>query len=79
MSLLVRLLRGRVWMAILGSGVLLGLFHLAGSDTMGSVELLFATMNAAAGVLLGWLFWRFGFEYLVMAHALAHVATLALT
>jgi hypothetical protein len=79
MSLLYRLLRGNAWGAIVGSGLLLGVFHLAGSDASWGVTLILAGVNTTAGIFLGWLYWAFGFEYLVVAHALVHAIAVSLT
>jgi len=78
MSLLMKLLKGRAWAAIVASGLLLGLFHLSGAGIGGSA-LIAAAVNAGAGIFFGWIFWAFGYEYLVFAHAIAHALTLAFT
>jgi membrane protease YdiL (CAAX protease family) len=66
------------WTAIVVSAVLFGVLHLpyamnvAGEITGG----LFACVvgfNSAAGILFGYLFWRFGLETAMLAHAFAHV------
>lgn len=78
MGVLMKISR-RGWVAVVGSGLLLGLFHLTGAASLDRTAIAIACANAVAGVLFGWLYWAFGFEYLVVAHAIAHVATLLLT
>ncbi len=78
MGVLMRISR-RGWVAVLGSGLLLGLFHLTGAASIDRAAIVIACVNAAAGALFGWLYWAFGFEYLVVGHAVAHVIALLLT
>jgi hypothetical protein len=35
--------------------------------------------NAVFGVVAGWLFWRFGLEAAILAHAIAHVVAYTAT
>lgn len=78
MSLLMKLTR-RAWVAVLGSGLLLGLFHLTGAGALDRANLVIAGANTIAGVFVGWLYWAFGFEYLILGHAVMHIVTLLLT
>lgn len=72
MSALVAWTRSR-WIGIVGATVIFVLFHAAGSLTMpAEILLTVVVLNAASGVFFGWLYARFGFEYLVLAHAVAH-------
>lgn len=78
MGVLMRISR-RAWVAVLGSGLLLGVFHLTGAASLDRAAIVIACVNAAAGVLFGWLYWAFGFEYLIVGHAVAHVIAVLLT
>jgi hypothetical protein len=67
-----------VWVAIVASAFVFGLghlplaFHLAGGLDLTLV--LFVTgLNAAFGMLFGYLFWRWGLEAAMIAHAAAHL------
>ncbi len=51
-------------------------FHLMSLGGQESTIILAATIgNGAAGLLFGWLYARYGFEYLVLAHLMAHTIT----
>ena len=78
MSAVVWLARRRVWVGVLASGILLAAFHLAGSTLAPAVQVASVLANGGAGVLFGWLYSRYGFEYAVIAHAIAHLCTLSL-
>ncbi len=69
---------------VVGAALLFGLGHLPAAVAMG-VELTGAVVayvvmgNALPGILFGVLYWRWGLEAAILAHALAHAAsTLAL-
>ena len=47
---------------------------LAGGLT-GSLVVLVLVANAALGVLFGYLFWRYGLEAAILAHAAAHIVS----
>ena len=71
-----------VWVAIVGSAVLFGVGHLPAAQALvGSltfqVVVFVVVGNAAFGALAGWLFWRFGLESAMLAHAVAHVVAYA--
>jgi hypothetical protein len=67
-----------VWGAIVGSALLFGLGHLpavvalAGKLTRAETAYV-AIANALFGLLAGFLFWRYGLEAAVLAHAVAHL------
>ncbi|GGA39178.1 hypothetical protein GCM10007416_10200 [Kroppenstedtia guangzhouensis] len=61
------------WMGIIFSALFFGIFHLeATSAAFGSLTvplILRATiLNGIPGVLFGWLFWRWGLSYAMLAH-----------
>jgi hypothetical protein len=66
------------WLAIIASAVLFGVGHLPAAHALVG-DLSFPVVayviggNAAFGVLAGWLFWRFGLEAAILAHAITHV------
>jgi hypothetical protein len=67
-----------VWLAISLSAVLFGLGHLpAAAATIGPlsppVVAYIVTGNSAFGLIAGYLYWRYGLESAIVAHALAHV------
>ncbi|WP_017926071.1 type II CAAX prenyl endopeptidase Rce1 family protein [Thioalkalivibrio sp. HL-Eb18] len=69
---------GYVWLAIVASAVLFGAGHLPAVavhlETWTPEVVLFVIgANGVFGVLFGYLFWRYGLEAAMMAHALAHV------
>jgi membrane protease YdiL (CAAX protease family) len=74
---------GVVWAAIVIAAVLFGLGHLPALAQ--SVELTPALvartvlLNAVAGVLFGWLYWRRSLEAAMVAHASFHVPLVALS
>jgi len=66
------------WAAILASALLFAVGHLPAAYTMlGALDA--ATLawvvgfNTLAGSVFGWLYWRYGLEAAMLAHALAHV------
>lgn len=66
------------WLAIVVSAFLFGVGHLpAASALVGpldvNVVMFVIGANAAFGLVFGYLFWRFGLESAMIAHALAHV------
>lgn len=72
-----------VWAAIVVSSVLFGLGHLpALAQSVDLTPALVARtvlLNAVAGVLFGWLYWRRSLEVAMIAHALFHVPLLVLS
>jgi hypothetical protein len=73
-------LAGRVWVGVAASAVVFMLFHASGSA--GQAPMVFALTvgaNGLGGLLFGWLYARYGFEYCVLSHAAAHIVTLSLS
>lgn len=71
---------GYVWLAIIISALLFSAGHLpAASVLIGALEanivMFVIGANAAFGLLFGYLFWRYGLESAMIAHALAHVVS----
>lgn len=70
------------WLAIFASAVLFGVGHLPAAHALAG-DLSFPVMvyviggNSAFGMLAGWLFWRFGLEAAILAHAMTHVVAYA--
>ncbi len=68
-----------VWVAIVSAAVLFGLGHLPAANSMAG-NLTFHVVafvmggNVVFGILAGWLFWRYGLEAAMLAHAIAHLA-----
>lgn len=69
--------------AIVVAAILFGVGHLPlaigmGVEPSGPVAMFIVAGNAVPGILFGWLYWRWGLEAAMLAHALSHaVATLA--
>jgi len=72
-----------VWTAILIAAVLFGLGHLpALAQSVGLTPALIVRtvlLNAVAGVLFGWLYWRRSLEAAMVAHASFHVPLIVLS
>lgn len=67
-----------VWLAIAVSALLFGAGHLPVASVLigslnGPVVLFVVGLNATFGVLFGWLFWQWGLEAAMIAHALTHL------
>ena len=67
-----------VWLAIVASALIFGAGHLpAASALIGALDANVVAFvigwNTVFGVLFGYLFWRYGLESAMIAHALAHV------
>ena len=73
MSLAVWLARGRIWVGIAAATFFYIGFHSAGAFGQ-SAPLLACTilLNGSFGVLLGIFYARYGYEYLMLSHAIAH-------
>lgn len=71
-----------VWMAIVITAVLFGAGHLptvaavVGSLNANLVVFVVAT-NGVFGLLFGWLYWRYGLEAAMLAHAVTHLVSYA--
>jgi membrane protease YdiL (CAAX protease family) len=59
-----------IWIGIAVAAVLFGLSHVANLQVPHPF-LRAITLNGTAGVLLGWLYWRRGLEWAVLAHLVA--------
>jgi membrane protease YdiL (CAAX protease family) len=71
---------GLVWLAIAASALLFGAGHLPLAHVLigslnGPVVLFVVGLNAAFGLLFGWLYWRRGLESAMIAHAVAHLVS----
>lgn len=69
-----------VWLAIVVSALLFGAGHLPAAAVLvgqltGELVLFVVGVNAAFGVLFGWLFWRYGLEAAIIAHGMAHLVS----
>lgn len=67
-----------IWMAIVASALLFAAGHLPAAAVLagklsGEIVLFVIGANTAFGVLFGYLFWRYGLEAAMIAHATAHV------
>ena len=75
---------GYFWLAIAVSAFLFGVGHLpAASALLGTLDtnvvVFVIGVNAVFGFVFGYLFWRFGLESAMIAHALAHVVNYVIT
>ena len=79
MSAVVRITRGRVWAGILVAALFFVGFHVAGLGGH-SAALIAASvlLNGTFGLVLGFLCARYGFEYVVVCHGIAHVLAVSL-
>lgn len=73
-----------VWIAIVASAFVFGLGHLPLAFTLvGRLDpaiVMFVTgLNTAFGVIFGYLFWRWGLESAMIAHAVAHLVNYGLS
>lgn len=71
-----------VWLAILASALLFALGHLPAAYSLiggldGATVVWVVGFNTLAGLLFGGLYWRFGLEAAMLAHALAHIVAAA--
>jgi membrane protease YdiL (CAAX protease family) len=69
-----------VWLANGVSALLFGVLHLPLAvwlidDLEPALAVLIVGVNAALGLLFGYLFWRRGLESAMIAHAMAHVVS----
>jgi hypothetical protein len=74
---------GVVWAAIVIAAVLFGLGHLPAlaqsAELTPALVVRTVLLNAVAGVLFGWLYWRWSLEAAIVAHASFHVPLVALS
>jgi membrane protease YdiL (CAAX protease family) len=73
-----------VWLAIAASALLFGAGHLPLAHFLigslnGQVVFFVVGVNAAFGLLFGWLYWRRGLESAMVAHAVAHLVSYSAT
>ena len=71
-----------IWAAILVSAVLFGMLHLPITAALdgkltGVVASYVVAANAVFGIVAGFLFWRYGLEAAILAHASAHILSWA--
>lgn len=69
-----------IWFAIAASALLFGAGHLPAAamlvgELTGGIVLFVVGVNAAFGVLFGYLFWRYGLEAAMIAHITTHVVS----
>lgn len=69
-----------VWLAIVVSALLFGAGHLPAAAALighltAELVLFVIGVNTAFGVLFGWLYWRYGLEAAIIAHATAHLVS----
>lgn len=69
-----------IWLAIVVSALLFGAGHLPAAAVLvgeltGAVVLFVVGLNAAFGVLFGYLYWRYGLEAAMIAHGTAHIVS----
>lgn len=79
MSLVVWLARGRIWVGIWVSALFFLAFHISGSLGQ-SASLLAASIvvNGVFGLLMGLLYARYGYEYVMLGHAVGHLLAVTL-
>jgi hypothetical protein len=77
MSMVVWLARGRRWPGVVVSAALLVAFHLTGGGLAqpGRVIAITVLGNGAIGLVLGWIYAAYGFECVMLGHAVAHLIT----
>jgi hypothetical protein len=74
MSLVVWLARGRRWIGILAAAAVFVVFHATGSfGERAPVIVASVLLNGGFGLLLGVFYARYGFEYVMLGHAVGHV------
>ncbi|AQG80662.1 CPBP family intramembrane glutamic endopeptidase [Spirosoma montaniterrae] len=69
------------WIAIVGAALLFGAGHLTALNLMvaqpsPTLVVYIVLANALAGVVFGWVYWRHGLVFAMIAHAVAHVVML---
>jgi membrane protease YdiL (CAAX protease family) len=79
MSGVVRLTRSRL-AGVIVSALLFAVIHAAGAlQAPLPIAVSVVVVNAALGMFLGWLYLRFGFECVMLAHAVAHLVAVTVT
>ena len=69
---------------ILASAIVFGVGHLPAVAAMtghlsSGVALFVVAANSVFGIVFGWLFWRYGLESAMIAHAMAHLVSYVFT
>jgi membrane protease YdiL (CAAX protease family) len=69
-----------VWLGIIVSALVFGVGHLPAASFLigsltGTVVLFVVGVNATFGLLFGWLYWRWGLESAMIAHAVTHLVS----
>ena len=77
MSIVVWLARGRRAPGIVAAAALLVAFHLTGDALAQPARIIVITVigNGAIGLVLGWIYAAYGFECVMLGHAIAHLIT----
>lgn len=77
MSIVVRAARGRRGVGIIAAALALVGFHLTGDALPQPAAVLAATVvgNGVIGLTLGWIHATYGFEFVMLGHAVAHLIT----
>lgn len=75
MGLIIRA-TGRIWAGVVGTAIIFVLFHLSGTAGLSPALLLLSVgANGGLALMMGGIGARFGFEYLVLCHLVAHIVT----
>lgn len=76
-SVIAWLLRGRMWLAIIGAALIFAAGHLPAVAVIAPLTPAMLTrtlvLNAGAGIAFGWLYWRRGLEAAMVAHFAADI------
>jgi Type II CAAX prenyl endopeptidase Rce1-like len=79
MSMVVRLVRGRIWVGILVAAIFFVVFHAAGLSGQSTALVASSVLlNGIFGLGLGLLYARYGFESVVLCHAIGHILAVSL-
>jgi membrane protease YdiL (CAAX protease family) len=69
--LVIRRQTAAIWLGIAVAAVFFGLAHVANLANVPHPYLRAIVLNGIAGIVLGWLYWRRGLEWAVLAHLIA--------
>lgn len=79
MSTVVQIARGRRWPGILAAAVVFTFFHVAGLGGQSTALIIASTtLNGTFGLGLGVLYARYGFESVLVCHAVGHIIAVTL-
>jgi hypothetical protein len=79
MSVVVRLTRGRIWVGILVAAIFFVVFHVAGLTGQSTALIASSVLlNGLFGVGLGLIYARYGFESVLLCHAVGHILAVTL-